>query len=204
VEGRGKFAHIQKKEVFHLCNIRDNNGKFFKKITPSDLKRYQDAEKRWEKEKESLPYPKSEIPEGFNTNQMIKHNYKYWYQMFNPRQLLCLSTLLKAIGEEEDQTLKEMLLSAFFSLQNNVSDFCSYRKTVGALRQVFARHDFPPKNAPCENNVWGTSVGMGCFETWIEVIILGKSFLKTPWDYSKDEKEKLGVRKEKGFRFEDS
>jgi adenine-specific DNA methylase len=179
----------RKQEVTHICNIKDNNGKFFKKITPSDLKRYQDAEKRWEKEKESLPYPKSEIPDGQETHRLLEHHYKHWRQMFNPRQLLCLSTLLKALGEEKDQVLKEMLLSAFFSLLNNVSDFSSYRKTVGALRQVFARHDFQPKNTPCENNVWGTSVGMGCFETWIEAIILGKSFLKNPWDYSKGEKK---------------
>ncbi len=53
----------RKQEVTHICNIKDNNGKFFKKITPSDLKRYQDAEKRWEKEKGDLPYPKSEIPD---------------------------------------------------------------------------------------------------------------------------------------------
>jgi hypothetical protein len=48
----------KKQEVTHICNIKDNNGKFFKKITPSDLKRYQDAEKRWEREKGNLSIQK--------------------------------------------------------------------------------------------------------------------------------------------------
>ena len=171
--------------VDHKCNIEKNNGKFFKKISPPDLNKYQEAERRWEEEKDSLPYPKSIIPEGFNTNQMIKHNYKYWYQMFNPRQLLCLCTLIKAIDNEENQLLKEMLLSAFYNTLNNMSGFASYRTTVGALRQVFARHDFAPKLTPCENNVWGTDVGMGSYSTCRDTILKGKLFGKKSWDYYK-------------------
>ena len=102
--------------------------------------------------------------------------------MFNPRQLLCLSTLLAAIGEEEEQVLKEMLLSGFYNLLNNVSDFCSYRTSVLALRQVFARHDFAPKNLPCENNVWGSSLGMGSFLSMYHAVINGKNFNPKPFD----------------------
>ena len=180
----------KKGTVSHVCNIKKNNGKFFKRISPSDFKRYQTAEARWENEKETLPYPKSAIPEGFNTNQMIKHNYRYWHQMFNSRQLLCLSTLLKAIDEEENQVLKDMLISAFYNTLNNMSDFASYRTTVGALRQVFARHDFAPKMTPCENNVWGTKVGMGSFSVWKDAIIEGKIYCTKAWDYIKDNNKK--------------
>ena len=177
MKGRGK------KEFSHLCNIKDNNGKFFKKITPSDLKRYQDAEKRWEKEKGSLPYPKGEIPIGEKTKSgLIAHHYKYWHQMFNPRQLLCLSTLLKAIGEEEDQVLKEMLLSGFFNLLNNMSNFCSYIWQRDCIRQIFARHDFQPKSTICESSVWGTSIGMGTFSSLFGAVIEGKKFNFKPFD----------------------
>lgn len=173
------------KNLSHSCNINKNNGKFFKKIEPADLKRYQDAEERWEKEKDTLPYPKSAIPEGFNTNQMLKHNYRYWHQMFNPRQLLCLSTLLKAIGEEENQVMKEMLLSGFFNTLNNMSDFTSYIWQRDCTRQVFARHDFAPKNMPCESSVWGADTGMGSFNTYIDAIFKGKEYSQKAWDYYK-------------------
>ncbi|MBM4329653.1 MAG: DUF1156 domain-containing protein [Deltaproteobacteria bacterium] len=172
----------RKQEVTHICNIKDNNGKFFKKITPSDLKRYQDAEKRWEKEKGDLPYPKSEIPDGQETHRLLEHHFRYWHQMFNPRQLLCLSTLLKAIGEEEDQVLKEMLLSGFKNLLNNMSDFCSYIWQRDCIRQIFARHDFQPKSTICESSVWGTSIGMGTFSSLFEAVIDGKEFNFKPFD----------------------
>ena len=73
----------KKAEVAHPCNIKKNNGKFFKRINPSDLKRYQDAEKRWEKEKDMLPYPKGMIPDGQETHRLLEHHYLYWHQMFN-------------------------------------------------------------------------------------------------------------------------
>jgi len=77
-----------------------------------------------------------------------------------------------------------MLLTAFFNTLNNVSDFCSYRVSVRALRQVFARHDFQLKNTPCENNVWGTKYGMGTFSGWTDIVLDGKAFLKNSWDYN--------------------
>ena len=175
-------AKKRKQEVTHLCNLQVNNGKFFKKLTPSDLKRYQDAEKRWEKEKENLPCPKSEIPVGEKTKSgLLAHHYKYWHQMFNPRQLLCLSTLLKAIGEEEDQALKELLLSGFFNLLNNMSDFTTYLPQRDCTRQVFARHDFAPKNTSLESSVWGKT-GMGNFESCFDAILDGVIFANKPYD----------------------
>ena len=184
----------EKKDVSHSCLISKNNGKFFKKITPADLKNFQNADSRWNNEKADLPYPQQKVPYGEKTKtHLIAHHYTYWHQMFNSRQLLCLSILLKGIDEEEDQILKEMLLTAFFNTLNNTSDFASYRSTVGALRQVFARHDYHPKNTCCENNVWGVGVGMGAFNTWINTIIEGKSFCKQAWDYNKDDKENLKI-----------
>lgn len=166
----------------HVCMIKRNNGKFFKRISASDLARYQKASSHWEKEKEGLLYPKQEIPDGQETARLGEHSYHFWHQMFNPRQLLCLSTLLKAIDDESNQNLKEMLLTAFFNLLNNVSDFCTYRTGVLALRQVFARHDFAPKNTPCENNVWGLRVGMGSFISCFDAVLEGVRFGANPYD----------------------
>lgn len=181
---------IKTKKLSHSCNINKNNGKFFKRINPSDLKRYQDAEKRWEKEREALPYPRQEVPIGEKTKSgLIAHHYRYWHQMFNPRQLLCLSTLLKAIGEEEDQVLKEMLLSGFFNTLNNMSDFTSYIWQRDCTRQVFARHDFASKNTPCESSIWGAEMGMGSFSTYYNSVIEAKQFINKTWDYYKNDGE---------------
>lgn len=173
---------IDSPRITHLCNLFDNNGKFFKKISSSDLKLLQDIDKRWTQYQSILPYPKSEIPDGQETHRLLEHHYKYWHQMFNSRQLYGLSTLLKTIGEENDQTLKEMLLSAFFNLLNNMSDFCTYIWQRDCIRQIFARHDFAPKSTICESSVWGTSCGMGSYSSLFEAVINGKTYNITPYD----------------------
>ncbi|MBN2145088.1 MAG: DUF1156 domain-containing protein [Candidatus Aureabacteria bacterium] len=164
------------------CLLQKFNGKFFKKIEPKDLKRYQDAEKTFEKFKDQIPYPKSSIPEGGNTNQMIKHNYRFWHQMFNPRQLLCLGLLLKAIDEEKDQNLKEMMLSAFFTMIEANNLFTRYNPKGDKSEGVFARHDFQPKLTICESNIFGADKGARAFNNNVSKIIEGKKFNVNPFD----------------------
>ena len=172
----------RKKIITHQCNIHNNRGKFFKKITPADLKRYQEAERRWAEEKDRLPYPKSEIPDGQETHRLLEHHYAYWHQMFNPRQLLCLSTLLAAIGEEKDQVLKEMLLSGFFTTLESNNVFTRHRADADKTEGVFARHDFQPKATYAEGNVWGIQYGKCSFLKCILKAIRGKEFCYSPFD----------------------
>lgn len=158
-----------------------DNGKFFKRFTVADMRRLQEAEALWEHHKNTLPYPRRAIPEGYNTNQMLKHNYRNWAEMFAPRQLLALSTLLEGIMAEENQALKEMLLCAFSNtLEGNnlfVRNIPS-RQTPGgtAPAGVFARHDFQPKATACEQNVWGTVSGNNTFVSRMELLSDGINF----------------------------
>ncbi len=174
----------KKLEPDHACKLHRNNGKFFKKITAADLKRYQDAEARWEGEKEDLPYPKGKIPIGEKTKSgLLAHHYHYWHQMFNSRQLLCLSTLLRRIDEEEDQILKEMLLSAFYSTLESNNTFCRYTIGGGNKSQgIFSRHDYQPKLTFTENHVWGTAFGHSTFTNNFEKVSKGKDFCLSPFD----------------------
>lgn len=103
--------------------------------------------------------------------------------MFNPRQLLCLSTLLKAIDEEPDQTLKEMLLSAFYSTLESNNVFCRYTISGGSKSQgIFSRHDFQPKLTFTENNPWGSSYGQSTFINNFQKVVKGKDYCKNPYD----------------------
>lgn len=148
----------------HPCFLTKANGKFFTRVRPADVARYQAACAQWEREKERLRYPKSEIPWGEKTKSgLIAHHYRFWHQMFNPRQLLCLSTLLSAIAEESDQVLKEMLLSSFHSLLERNNLFCRYYNDRNTVQGSFARHDYQPKLDPTETNVWGREEWRGTF-----------------------------------------
>lgn len=190
----------KKQDVNHFCNIRHNSGKFFKKITPSDLKRYQDAGKRWEKEKGDLPYPKSEIPIGEKTKSgLVAHHYNYWHQMFNSRQLLCLGTLLKAIGEEQHQALKEMLLLTFsHTLESNnlFTRTLAKRNTPGGIPPggIFSRHDYQPKSTLAEQNIFGTVSGQKTFSNCFEKVLSGKLFNDQPYECEIKDKHQVKIQ----------
>ncbi|MBK6914969.1 MAG: hypothetical protein IPH11_15410 [Ignavibacteriales bacterium] len=156
-----------------------NNGKFFKRFTSQDLAKFQQAKEIWEQQKSTLPYPKSEVPVGEKTKSgLIAHHYNYWYQMFNERQLLALSTLFKEIDNEENQVLKEMLLSAFITALEGNNTFCRYTISGGNKSQgIFSRHDFQPKLTSTENNLWGSEYGHGMFSNKFNLVIEGKAFV---------------------------
>lgn len=66
----------------------------------ADLALFQKAADLWETHKTRLPYPKSKVSLGQETKRLHEHHYFYWHQMFNPRQLLALAALLRAIDED--------------------------------------------------------------------------------------------------------
>jgi len=173
----------RKEMVTHLCNIKKNRGKFFKKITPADSNRYNKIERIWSKEKDKLSYPKSNIPEGDKTKtDLIGHHYNYWFQLFNSRQLLSLAILIKGIQEEENSLYQEMLLSAFFQTLRNQCMLCFYNLSANKLEPAMSGHDFRDPNTICENSVWGTKYGRGTFSKVIDKLYKGKSFNIKPFD----------------------
>lgn len=155
------------------------NGKFFLPFSASDKARLQQAESVWKENRPVLPYPKSRIPIGYNTNQMIKHNYNYWHEMFFPRQLLALSTLLKGIMSEPDKALQEVLLCAFSSTLEANNLFTrdrSSRKSPGGTAPggIFSRHDYQPKLTCVEQNVFGNQVsGTNTFLRRMDIVKKG-------------------------------
>jgi putative DNA methylase len=167
--------------------LSKNGGKFFKRFSPADWARYHLASQIWEREKERLPYPKQEIPLGEKTKSgLLAHHYRYWHQMFNPRQLLCLATLLESIGAETDIAIQETLLGTFqyfLERQNVFTRFFNDRNTV---QGSFDRHDFQPKTAPTENTAWGLAEWRGTFPNMFDRTLTGVSFLTNPFDLLRD------------------
>ena len=160
------------------------NGKFFKRFSASDRADLQRAEGLWDRNRAWLPYPKGRIPKGAETARLLEHHYNHWHDMFAPRQLLALATLLDGVMAEEDDKLREMLLCAFSNaLEGNnlfVRNIPS-RKTPGgtAPAGVFARHDYQPKTTICEQNVWGTESGNNTFLSRMEMLKRGIEFRKS-------------------------
>ena len=103
------------------------SGKFYVRHAAVDQALYAKAEKWWEEGKASLPWPKSKIPAGQETDRLHQHHFRHWWQMFTQRQILALSTLLDGIAAELDAKLRHLLL-------------CAFSNTLEANERVHTKH----------------------------------------------------------------
>ena len=147
--------------------LRPDGTKKYLPTTDEDLALYAQAKKALKRRNNA--YPLVAIEPGYNTNQALGYNYRHWHEMFNARQLLCLSILAKRISRIPDPTLRELftcLLSGTLEFNNM---FASYKgEGTGAVRHMFAHHVLKPERVPLEANLWGTPKSSGSFSTMFE------------------------------------
>ena len=110
--------------------------------------------------------PLVSIESGYNTNQILKHNYKYWHQLFSDRQLICIKHLAQAIKGIEDPDSKLLFACLFSGLLEFNNLFTSFKgEGTGAVRHMFAHHVLKPEMMPLEANLWGTNKSSGAFSS---------------------------------------
>ncbi len=165
--------------ISYLC---PRCGRGYKKPDDRDMANYEQIRTRFLEEQENLLFPRAAIRPGYNTNQMIHYQYRYWSQMFNERQLLGLSMLLEAILGIEDQNVMEQMLLLFSGTLEFNNMFCSSKGLgTGAVRHLFAHHAFIPAKEPLEANLWGIDRSSGGFSTlYRERLRRGKVYAKRP------------------------
>lgn len=118
-------------------------------------------------------YPLVQIQPGYNTDQVLNHSYKYWHEMFNARQLLCLSTLADRIREITDERQRALFTCLFSGALEFNNMFTSFKgEGTGAVRHMFYHHILKPERTPLEANVWGTPKSSGSFSTLFKTRIL--------------------------------
>lgn len=93
-----KYENTDGRRYFAAPTARDiENEEKVRRIVRNNIAQWQ----------EQGVVPSTEIVEGDKTTEVIRNRgWKYWHQLFNPRQLLLLSEFAKAISEEPDQLLK--------------------------------------------------------------------------------------------------
>ncbi|MFQ5341709.1 MAG: DNA methyltransferase [Anaerolineae bacterium] len=118
-------------------------------------------------------YPQVAIEPGYNTNQVLNYHYAHWHQMFNDRQLLCLSILSERIRHVEQDSLRALFACLLSGCLEFNSMFCSFKgEGTGAVRHTFSHHILKPERMPLEANLWGTPESSGAFSTLFERRIL--------------------------------
>ena len=178
-EGTRKSGKPLDSKMYAKLVLTQDSKKQYLRIDGHDMDVYNEAVARLD---EVAAYmPDLAIEEGHNTNQVINHGYSNWRQLFNPRQLVSLGLLVKAIDEYGDESVKNSLLLLFSSILDFNNTFTSYKgEGTGAVRHMFAHHILKPERTPLEANVWGTPKSSGSFST------LFKSKLLRAIDYQED------------------
>ena len=144
--------------------LTQDNRKVYAAATDEDLRLYANAEAALAKQADA--YPQVAIAPGHNTNQALGYNYRHWHEMFNARQLLCLSLLAGRIRAIPDAALRDLFACLFSGILEFNNLFTSYKgEGTGAVRHMFAHHILKPERTPLEANVWGTPKSSGSFMT---------------------------------------
>ncbi|GAB6890508.1 DUF1156 domain-containing protein [Geobacillus stearothermophilus] len=173
------------------CPECDNNnelygGKFFAK---PDTRQFDAANQEWNERKEGDLkdfWPKSELPYGYMTHKLNggipNHGFTHWWKMFNPRQLLIHSQILKVIQEiDTDDDIRDILIGIFQQYLRNQNMFCFWNIGYDKMEPMMSNNNFHPKNTVVENSVF-SEFGRGNLKSNFEVTIKGLEWGINPYE----------------------
>lgn len=164
----------------------------------SDLDLYDAAAREIVRLKQqNVPLPDQKIPYGEETRRLLNYGYRYFHELFNSRQLLCLTQLVQAIAQIENKNLREYFLLAFSNALEFNNVMVPYIYSANKVESCFSLHNYLHAQVYVENNVWGTDYGRGTFIKCYEQIKRGKSYCLNPFEriYRKVSSGKLTTRK---------
>ncbi|MFO7912843.1 MAG: DNA methylase [Desulfotignum sp.] len=165
-----------------------HTGRFFKKPDSEDIKKTIEAEKRWEIIAPRF-VPEDGIPSGDETNRLHRWGYRYYREMFNPRQLLGLELSARQIVQVKEERVRNALATNLSDLLRYQNMLCRYdRKALKSL-DIFSVHGFPVGLIQCESNFLGIvepgrtlCVGSGGWANIIEKFKKAKAYCDHPFE----------------------
>ncbi len=176
-----------------------HKGRFFKKADAHDLSNVRETIERW-KQLEPVFVPMDGIPSGDETNRLHRWGYRYYSEMFNPRQLLGLELAARFISDVQDDRVRHALATNFSDLIRYQNMLCRYDPASLKSLDIFSVHGFPVGLIQAESNMLGiydpTSqkvVGSGGWANIIEKYHKAKSYCHQPFEIRHDGKKKKVV-----------
>jgi len=167
-------------------------GRYFKAPNEYDIKRLAESEKEWASRMEvdlAEYWPRQICWDAY----MMRANggvndgwgYTHWWKMFNPRQLLVHTHLLKAITEAPEDAwpldVREQALGAFQQYLRMMCMFSFWHQTYDKLAPSLSNANFHPKNLVVETTVFG-ALGYGRWPSCQETVIDALNWAKEPWE----------------------
>jgi len=165
-------------------------GRYFLPYKDRLAAQYDAALAEWDRRKETDLadfWPKSELPYGFMTHHLQggvpNHGFTHWWTMFNPRQLLAISQLLKAIENvgNYDWKVREFVLGAFQNFLRNQNMFAFWHMKLDKLAPAMSNSNFHPKSNVVEVGMF-PPLGYGPWTSTIKVLDKAKKWADNPWE----------------------
>jgi len=188
VQKEGGPPELEIFAIEYYCSIC---GRGYKKADENDMKLFNRAKEEFERKKDELLgrlIPNQEIPDAVETHRLHRYKIRYWYQMFNQRQLLSLSMLLQEILEIEDQKIREFFLITFSDMLNANNMFTIYNMQALKIEPLFGGHHFWPPASPIEGNLWGAKYGRGTFVNYFRKGLKAIDYMLKPYEMAFDVK----------------
>jgi adenine-specific DNA methylase len=182
-------------------------GRYFKVPDAYDIQRFNGAQEEWGRrsEKELTEYwPRSVLPYAWETHvqkgNLTSRGYTHWWKMFNSRQLLAHTLLLKAITEAAEDSwpldVREQALGAFQQYLRNQNMFSFWNQTADKLEPMMSNPNYHPKMQVIENCVF-PSLGRGNWLSSVEKVCEALEWVQKPWELVVTEDEK--AKSDKGY-----
>ena len=167
------------------------SGRYFKAPDEYDANRSIAAEREWSKlaEDDLVDFwPKAELWVSYMTHKLnggiANWGYTHWWKMFNSRQLLVHTTLLKFIVSSEDSwplDIREQALGAFQQYLRNQNMFIFWNPQRDTPEPMFSNANYHPKMLIIENCVF-PNLGRGNWQSSSAKCVEGVEWVGSPWE----------------------
>jgi adenine-specific DNA methylase len=168
------------------------SGRYFKAINTTDIKRLNASAIEWENRCEAdlkHYWPRSKLPFAWETHiqkgNLTKRGYSHWWKMFNARQLLVHSLLLKTIAKASENLwpldIREQILGAFQQYLRNQNMFVFWNIGADKVEPMFANPNYHIKMQVVENCVF-PNLGRGNWTSSTNKVINSMNWCFAPWE----------------------
>jgi putative DNA methylase len=203
VKRSGKTGPVAPYAVQGYCPTCDSEGRpyggrFFAPVTQST--QFDAAVHEWANRKDAdlaTFWPRSELPFGFmtslNNGGIPNHGYTHWWKMFNERQLLVQTQLLRAIstigGSRHEWKTREFVLGVYQQYLRNQNMFCIWNPQRDTPEPMFSNANYHPKATVVENCVF-PDLGRGNWESCSSSLLETLEWIRSPWELVSTERLK--------------
>lgn len=166
--------------------------RLYKSPDKKDFERFDYLKNLFENNKENLIFPKNAILPGASSERWRVHNYKYYYQVFNYRQIIAFNYLFDEINSIQEEEYRNAFITIFSNSLEYNNMMTPYNYPHRKLHHLFNYHALPLTTTPVENSVWGVGKeGAGTFVNCYTRYANAKKYCGMPFDKYKDVEGKV-------------